>query len=75
MLWCLRLKGQEEKKEGGVCSEGREVELRVGEEAIGGQLKSHPKRGDLKARVRFREFGLSARRVHAHTDTRTGTHV
>lgn len=46
-----------------------------GRRGDGGQLKSHPMRGDLKARVRFHKFGLSARRVHAYTDTCTDTHI
>lgn len=46
-----------------------------GRRGDGGQLKDHPMRGDLKARARFYECGLSDRHVHAHTDTCIGTHT
>lgn len=69
----------------GVCNSGdmgrrkREVcvlgKIEGGSRADRGQVKDHPMRGDLKAGVRFYEFGLSATRVHAHTDTCAGLHI
>lgn len=72
MLWCVRLGGDGETETGRAvfCAEIEGVSREDG-----GHLKDHPTRGDLKARVRFYEFGLCPTRVHAHTDTCAGTHT
>lgn len=58
------------KREGCVLGE-----IEGGRRGDGGQLKDLPMREDLKAGIRFYEFGLGATRVHAHTDTCSCPHI